>query len=262
METLELMPKVLYKYRNSENEWNLKTLFDFEIYLASTSQFNDPYEGSIPFRYEPTDLTPENIFLKLRELAKKDYPDWKEDEIHKYCFESHQKNLFQDEAHIERENQKNRIEINKMFGILSLTIHPLNYLMWSHYANSHKGFCLGFDTKILYDIVGTIGPVTYLDELPRLRLFGDAMDFHKKQLATKSTVWRYEGEFRLVKIRGSRETIRYPMEMLKQIYLGCKMVPEMKSRIIEFVISHEINCEIFDLSLDDKIFKLNSLQIY
>src|ERR1035437_8762048 len=154
------MPLILYKYRDYSNEYNRRTLFKFELFLASTSMFNDPYEGAIPFVYDPQDLTPENIFLKMRELSIAEHPEWKESQIQEYCYEGQQKNLLQDETHIEKFNETNRADIDKTFGIISLTPKPLNYLMWSHYADSHRGFCIGFDSKILYDVTkGALGPV-------------------------------------------------------------------------------------------------------
>lgn len=80
-----MVPSILYKYRDYQNEWNYRTLFNLEIYLPSTSQFNDPYEGSIPFTYDPEDITPENIFKKLRALAIEKHPDWDEKQIQEYC---------------------------------------------------------------------------------------------------------------------------------------------------------------------------------
>jgi hypothetical protein len=219
MINLENIPNILYKYRDYANENNKRTLFNFELFLASTSMFNDPYEGSIPFIYEPNDLTPENIFLKLLELAKHDHPDWKDQRLYEYCFEGQQKDLLHDEVHIERENEKNKEAIDKSFGILSLTIHPLNYLMWSHYGNSHTGFCIGFDKYILDEIInGTISPVNYDSKIPKLRLFEEIQYFHIKQLATKSDIWSYEYEYRIVKSNASRETIKYPKEMINPDY--------------------------------------------
>lgn len=257
------MPPILYKYRDYSNEFNKNTLFKLEIFLASTSMFNDPYEGAIPFKYEPEDLTPENIFIKMREMAMEEHPEWGEAKIQEYCYEGQQKKLLNDDAHIEKFNETNRADIDKTFGILSLTPKPLNYLMWSHYANSHKGFCIGFDADILYEITGGgLGPVSYSDELPKLRLFGDTFDFHTKQLATKSKIWEYEEEYRVVKSKASKKVIKYPKEMIKKIFLGCKMDLKNKHEIIDFVKQNGINCEIIETSLDKEVFKLNTLRIY
>jgi len=263
MELLEGIPDILFKYRDYSNKFNRKTLFEFEVFLSSTSMFNDPYEGTIPFTYEPSDLTDTNIFLKLREIAQKTHPEWTETQIHEYCYEGQKKELLKDEAHIERENEKNIEEIDKLFGILSLSRNPLNYLMWSHYANKHKGFCIGFDKFILFELIGgSLGPVVYSETLPKLRLFEDIVEFQSKQLGTKSKDWDYEEEYRVIKIYAARKTFNYPKEMIKEIYLGYKMEHIEKMEIIDFVKTNKIDCIVYDLSLDKEIFRLNQLRIY
>ena len=260
---LDGIPNILYKYRDYSNEFNKKTLFDFEFFLSSTKMFNDPYEGSIPFEYDPEELTEENIFLKLRSVAKENYPDWDEKRIHEFCFEGHQKRLLFDEEHKKEINRKNKEEIEKTFGILSLTGYPLNYLMWSHYAKSHTGFCIGFDKFGLFNTInGSLSKVNYANNVPRLKLFEDIGAFHVKQIATKSDVWEYEGEYRIVKSNAANMKITYPKELIKNIFLGVKMAQINKNKIIEFVKSNKIECEIYELSLDKEIFKLNDLRIY
>ena len=263
MEKIDRIPNILYKYRDYTNEYNRRTLFELELYLASTSMFNDPYEGSIPFAYNIEDLTPENIFLKRKQLAILEHPDWKEAEIQRYCFENERKDLINDVDHIEKFNEQNSKDIDNNFGIFSLTIHPFNYLMWSHYGNSHNGFCLGFDKSILLEIVdGVMGPVQYDSVVPKLELFGDTIDFLKKQLATKSEDWRYENEYRIVKMNAARQIITYPKEMIKEIFLGVKLPLVEKIKIIDFVKTRNIECEVYELSLDKITFKLNHSRIY
>ncbi|NOX47778.1 MAG: DUF2971 domain-containing protein [Chlorobi bacterium] len=258
----EEIPNILYKYRDYSNKYNKRTLFDFEIFLASTSMFNDPYEGAIPFEYEPEDLTEDNIFLKLREVATQKYPDWSEDQIRKHCYEAQKRDLLNNDVHIAEQNELNRKKINRTFGILSLTGNPLNYLMWSHYGNKHTGYCIGFDKCILNDIVqGVLSPVTYDLRIPKLRLFESIGNFHKKQLATKYKIWDYEEEYRIVKGDASKQVIKYPKEMIKRVYLGCKMKYPNKTKIISFIKSNDIECEVFQLTLDNQVFKLNSQRI-
>jgi hypothetical protein len=256
-------PEIVFKYRDYSNEYNKKTLFDFELFLSSVSNFNDPYEGEIPFVYEPEDLIPENIFLKLREMAIQLHPDWTEKQIQQFCYDGQQKDLLNDEAHVERENAKHRDLIDKTYGILSLATNPMNYLMWSHYAKSHKGFCIGFDTEILNKTIkGSFGPVDYQDNIPKLRLFEDIIEFFVKQFSTKSKIWEYENEYRLVKHSAANKTYKYSKEMIKQIYLGCKLSFKAKNEIINFAKDHSLKCEIYDLDRDKEVFKLNSTRVY
>jgi hypothetical protein len=225
--------------------------------------FNDPYEGSIPFVYHPDQLTEENLYIKMRYLAKKENPNWSNTQIDEYCFKAKQKNLLNDPKHIEQMRLDNIREIDAKFGILSLTPKHLNYLMWSHYGNSHTGFCIGFDSTQLFETIGgTFGPVMYQKDIPKMDLFGDTLEFYIKQLSTKSKAWEYEEEFRIVKLDGSKETIKYDKNIIRKIVLGYKMIQKDKYEIIEFIIKNEIECEVSELSLDLDEFKLTEMRIY
>ena len=50
--------------------------------------------------------------------------------------------------------------------IYCLTPIPNNILMWSHYADNHKGICLEFDTSIR--LFGTAREVDYRETYPLL----------------------------------------------------------------------------------------------
>jgi hypothetical protein len=50
------------------------------------SQFNDPYEGNIPYQIEDNDLTPDKIFIKMFKMAKKEFPDWPDDKLLNYVY--------------------------------------------------------------------------------------------------------------------------------------------------------------------------------
>ncbi|WP_293960213.1 DUF2971 domain-containing protein [Sneathiella sp.] len=73
--------------------------------------------------------------------------------------------------------------------------HPL---LWSHYAESHRGMCLGFD--VIDD--GTFSKVRYLSRRENLKDFGytSMNEFTetdmKKLLFSKFNVWSYESEYR------------------------------------------------------------------
>jgi hypothetical protein len=264
-ELLEGIPDVIYKYRDYDNKWNRKTLFDFELYLPSMSQFNDPFEGQLPFTYKSEDLTPEKIFLKLIETGKQMHPEWTEEELHHNAYERQREDLMNDDKHLANVDKLLVDSVESSYGVLSLAEYSRNYLMWSHYASSHTGFAIGFDTKIIMNVSGgVLGKVIYSDKFPEMPMFGDISklaDFHSL-ICTKSTVWEYEQEVRITKHGWAKSTVHYPKEMIKEIILGVKMRQERKDEIIAFVVKEDIDCEIFELSLAKKKFELDSLRIY
>ncbi len=78
------------------------------------------------------------------------------------------------------------------FGVLCFSERKDDLLQWAHYADRHKGICLGFD--VAED--EKFGPVKYRRErLP----FPQKLDqkFMRKLLSTKSVHWRYEKEWRV-----------------------------------------------------------------
>lgn len=73
-----------------------------------------------------------------------------------------------------------------------------NPLMWGHYGNSHKGFCVGYDLNDILNIPKNkdnlcFGEVSYTDDIPLL----SNEDIEKgAALYYKSSDWEKENEFR------------------------------------------------------------------
>jgi len=57
--------------------------------------------------------------------------------------------------------------LDKYGGIIALSSRWDSILMWSHYANNHKGYCIGFDSKKLVDskMFSSFGLVSYPNDL-------------------------------------------------------------------------------------------------
>ncbi|HEY0261790.1 MAG TPA: DUF2971 domain-containing protein [Chitinophagales bacterium] len=261
-EFLHDVPNVLYKYRDWSNENHKKLLLDRELYFSSIDQFNDPFDGRVPYRYNPADLTEEKIFSKLYQLAKQSHTEWTEEQILQDCHEYQRKNLLHDEEHIE-EFQKNTLKsLNELFGIVCLCKEKTNFLLWSHYANSHKGFCIGLNKRLLFDDTrAAFGHMNYQEELPAIGLFEDAITTITKLIGTKSKVWEYENEYRLRKGNHARKIITLRKETIVEVVLGCQMEQNDKRQIIEFVSKEYPHAKIFDTKLSKAKYEIEFMQI-
>src|SRR5262245_41537042 len=83
-------------------------------------------------------------------------------------------------------------EVNSRHGVLCFCREWSNAVMWSHYADRHKGICLGFDIPD-----GKVQEVAYATD--RLQLVtSKPLDESvlKALLYTKSKDWSYEKEWR------------------------------------------------------------------
>src|SRR5215469_5085557 len=81
-------------------------------------------------------------------------------------------------------------EMNEKFGLLCFSEDWVNPLLWSHYADKHRGICLGFDMDDR-----ALRQVSYVRERPALRL--PLSEENADQLLwTKYWDWKYEQEWR------------------------------------------------------------------
>lgn len=93
--------------------------------------------------------------------------------------------------------QKMKRQISQQRGLLCFSTKWSNPVMWSHYADKHKGLCLGFDVS---DV--SVGPVTYsgkrlaidLEKLKTPRKLSAA--YVTRIMFTKYRHWKYENEYR------------------------------------------------------------------
>ncbi|MBI3258005.1 MAG: DUF2971 domain-containing protein [Ignavibacteriae bacterium] len=152
--------------------------------------------------------------------------------------------------------------ITNKAGIYSLSQTYDNELLWAHYANSHKGFCIEYDVKLLE---GTLGypkvysfPITYTNDIPNLELRdmitqesnGDTLV--KKILGVKSEVWEYEKEYRIITdIIGKNS---YHFSSLKSIYFGLRMKKDERLKIMEKLKGRGI--QYFEIVHPNKTFTL------
>jgi hypothetical protein len=125
-------------------------------------------------------------------------------------------------------------------GVLCLTRTQRHLLMWSHYADGHRGMLLEFDDEHACfhrnvphtQFQGKLIPVTYSDSRPPV-VKGTADDI-ARSLTTKALEWSYEQEVRmflpLSEVGGATTSdangtpihfIDIPPEALKSVTLGC-----------------------------------------
>jgi hypothetical protein len=105
--------------------------------------------------------------------------------------------------------------LNESVGVLSLCEHPKNLLMWPHYADSHRGFVIEFDTSspffnqtsppahvefsaeetaMFVEEYGRLRKISYKSARPSQVVTALSFDV----IMTKSEDWKYEGEWRML----------------------------------------------------------------
>lgn len=140
----ENYPKIIYKYRNWGNQFHKNILLENEVFMSAPDDFNDPFDCRIPKNHLLVN-TPEKIETYI-ENGLKEHMDYL---IENRLDISNEKKQLRERLNEIATYQKDHEElefakIDQHYGVLSMSGRWDSILMWSHYGNFHKGFCIGF----------------------------------------------------------------------------------------------------------------------
>jgi len=144
-------------------------------------------------------------------------------------------------------------------GVISFTESPQNILMWSHYADEHKGICPEFtldDKQTLNDVA--IYKVSCEPDYPEID-FKNIWNINglAKILLTKSEEWKSEKELRRITMSGN-ELLDYPIP-LSGIIFGLRTPESEKSLIKKILSDKDINFQ--QIKLANQEYKLEIVSI-
>jgi hypothetical protein len=118
-------------------------------------------------------------------------------------------------------------------GMLCFSRNWDNLLLWSHYGESHRGLCLGFDIRDNSSEAGVYMDVLYQPNLMKIRDPRDInQDLAFRLLSTKHESWSYEQEVRIfVQINDPPDEGRSyaqfgPHLQLREVIIGAECDPD------------------------------------
>ncbi len=233
---------LVYKYRGGDSNIfsrDLEAIENNEFYSASIQDLNDPCEGITDTR---------RIQEPLRFIGRKIGMGKKED------------------FDMLDSNTNEVLSIDRSRGIYSLSKNHLDELLWAHYANSHKGFCLAYDLDKLLLNIGCkyyySDNVKYKKSPPKVGFFDMFNAKEKRMIAKygfcKSKRWEYEQEFRIITKNIGLHS--YSSNALKGIYFGYKMEDRQKEIVIAKLKNREL--DYYQIKLEKSSYKLISQKYY
>ena len=209
------LPENLYQYQPC-NELTMANIINSVIHLGSPSRFNDPFDCTFTFPPPTTEQLP-LLRKSLLDNGSEPLPE-SDAELASLVASRHNATY-----------QLIKSETIDKLGVCCLSEHHPesdgSFLMWSHYANKHYGFCLEFDTA--KKPFSTAKYVDYVDAFPcvdiqRIQIEDRiSEDDRDKCLGTKSTHWEYEKEWRLISQKAGYE--EYNPSQLTAVYFGFRM---------------------------------------
>lgn len=187
---------VLFHYQSMDKPERIERIFnDRRLYFSSPSDFNDPWDCRPCFGKAKSDEEAEKIIAWFVRSAKLHTPHIPEEEHVRRAAELRANRPLLDSIVDQATTDIGKVTAAQ-YRVYCLTRHPDSELMWSHYARSHTGVCLEFSVKNA--LVCAAMPIDYLGDYPILNITANSIDANLLPLFTKSAVWGYEDEFRLV----------------------------------------------------------------
>lgn len=280
----------VFKFR-AGNENDLDSFFENYMWFANLADLNDPYEGYASFSNEGLDDDFREKFLTAvyEKRPDKSVPAATEAKTYRRDYERNTQVKFADFV------DSKAIEIIKSYysehkndyKILSLSLardnheHPSplnNMLMWSHYANGFKGFCVEYNFNELKksieaknNIELASSPVKYATDgkLPIIKIktfmqstIDDSLESSQeilKSFTRKEQNWIYENEVRFISDLGGK--LLYEPSCINAVYISDKAPNWLKSNLLSSVALKKSNIKVFLVSLHTSEYQLGFSQI-
>ena len=215
------LPKSLFRYR-SFSAYSLGELVNQTMWYSSPANFNDPFDCALTIDLRKFDESIEHaIGVGInRGSINPELPKSKKlpTEVERQLYLQIRQLLRQSATKL---------------GLCCFSEDPRSILMWAHYANDHKGFCVEYPSTENTNLSKEVSSVMYSANIPSLSIADLSPENSAKTVEllwrTKATCWRYEKEWRALAPEGEKS---YPAPAsIASIIFGERM-PENDRQII------------------------------
>ena len=210
------------------------------VYAADPLSFNDPFDPSTQVSFK--NASPADIEEFVFNRFSHDHPQQSPQQVRKKAKDIIQERGWDGDAlnwklynqalqdHFEKE------QASKL-GIVCFSKVKDDILMWSHYADGHRGVCFEFDSTALNRPNEQFIDVRYREhnERPSVKEYNSDGGKDSFFLQFKSSHWDYEEECRFFyypETYGGDRLCRLPPESLTGIIIGCRMKAKEQNEIL------------------------------
>lgn len=282
------LPKKIYKYRRDVDHARANLGTD-TVWMASPDTYNDPYDCSFT-------VAEENVLNALKISSAREFADV-------YELETNVPDKQNKEAIPSPKPSKRVAEYGRPIFRAAPEIHSLqelllmapliiedvvrvlhnwrdltsicsfssvndSILMWGHYAQNHKGFCIEYDLEQLqseHPFRRKLYPVIYSKKLYDLTAYVQKLVGPNRQafnpsspllsVLHKSDEWKYEQEWRVVSITNeAKGGHNWSVPTPSRVFLGSKMSSENVEAVRE--LCEGKNIEVLQMELAEDRFQL------
>jgi len=234
----------LYHYQSFNADYLREVIVDGVIHFSKPSDFNDPWDCRPWFDFEclaDAEILEQHVQWYI-EVSRKHRPDIPAEQVQQTA-DAYRRDPSALAAKVREFSRALASAMDARYRVYCLSPRSTSELMWSHYAAKHQGVCLEFAVR--NELFCTALPVTYAESYPRFFMTGfSGLDEQIAPLLTKSAVWSYEQEFRLISDEegNPRDTIvtvggkkTMPLKSLTAVILGCLAPVSTKESIAQMI---------------------------
>ena len=257
-EVIDEVPEHFYKYRSLVGDavrWVERIVLGNEIYFAPASTFNDPFDSRPVFSLE---APPEHHRADFLRMSKKFEPHLTDEQREGMADAAMAKSLSPENIDMTAgaiQAVHNQV-IRQQVGLFCVSAKCDDILMWSHYADSHRGICLEFDG--MSRLMALAQRVTYSEERVPINPYQDSeMAMVDKAILTKSMHWSYEEEWRLIRYKEGPGVVQFRPHNLTGIILGASANHETVEMVRSWVRRRPSPVNLYCASVSNKRFELS-----
>lgn len=209
------IPPRLYKYRTFDSCHHINALKSGILFASRPCNFNDPFDSAVLIEPSISDFF-DTSAPDLPQVIAANWRDPLVQELTKAIQRREASANFSQEiicalrsVFDQRASALSRdtfMGMRELTDVISFSSKKLNFLMWSHYADSHRGFCIEYDTGAMdtSSLLRRLAfPVIYTQKLRKLSKYllkgGSSNNlwlFYASMI--KLDHWSYESEWRII----------------------------------------------------------------
>ena len=253
----KILPDKIYRYQRCNNE-NFEAIKNNYIWLSNPDNFNDVHDSKVNIDsdlwvmnnvFESYNLSQSETKLALdliyKVVAGLDFEMFKhilnsEQYIKINEILNHDKDIIIYQEFYKKFQKYNNPHKEKVMKVNShatcFSGSNDNILMWAHYADWNKGFCIEYDISTNYEFKRKLYPIIYLSEpVFKPKLIGMEISISQTIFGTsKCDKWSYENEYRFF---GKKSGIYAMKTKPSCIYLGKNINIKDEQKIVKIAKS-------------------------
>jgi Protein of unknown function (DUF2971) len=250
----------LYKYRPFD-EYSIALLERSEAYFSSPSSLNDPFDCTFTYLSPPPSAEDARNWMRYS-VSKIPRSHFLFGELSSRALNTAE-NFTDTTASIFMKMACESMEatIRNESSVYCLSTTNDSTLMFSHYAQSHKGICIEFNFTNEFRL-GDPEAVSYFSTPPVVDFWGeDRFDGNllvERSVYAKSVEWEYENEWRIFNFSKGAGIRTFDPRCVSRVIVGCNAGDDTKKRVIEISKNRQFP---FKISLAKMSREKNKLEL-